>query len=64
MNNSDILLHLHCNKPIILDHNCNTENDIQDDDIILIDEIIGNFDQLKVSNQYSQSFIINPNQII
>lgn len=64
MKKSDILLYETTGKRVFLDHQCMTENGIEKDDIFTIKEIIGDFEQLKLYNQYDQSIIINPNQII
>jgi len=64
MNNSDIMMYETCKKPIGLTHQCKTEQGIEPDEIFIITQILGNFEQLKIQNQYKQDYIINPNQII
>jgi len=60
---TDILSMLSLKKPITLSHQCKTENGIEDDEIFIIEDIIGDYEQLKIVNQYNQKYIINPNQI-
>ena len=64
MTNSDIIMYQVCKKPIQLTHQCMTENGIESDEIFTIKDIIGNFEQLVIVNQYDQNITINPNQII
>lgn len=64
MTNSDLLFYQSCKKEIILSHQCKTEQGIEDDEHFIIIDIIGDFEQLKIQNQFKQTNIINPNQII
>lgn len=64
MTHSDILLHLHCKKPVELSHQCKTFLGIEDDEIFTITEVIGNFEQLQIINQFNTTETINPNSII
>ena len=64
MSKSDILMHQSCKKEVNLSHQCKTENGIEPDEKFIIVDIIDNFEQLKIKNQYNQEFIINPNQLI
>ena len=50
--------------PLNLTHQCRTEQGFDSDEIFHISEIIGAYEQLKIENQYGQTAIINPNQII
>ena len=49
--------------PLNLTHQCRIENGL-DAEIFYISEIIGAYEQLKIQNNYGQTAIINPNQII
>tara|TARA_R110001606_G_scaffold365657_1_gene520579 strand:- start:89 stop:274 length:186 start_codon:yes stop_codon:yes gene_type:complete len=53
-----------CEKPIHLTQQCMTENGIESDEKFTIKDIVGNFEQLIIVNQYDQNITINPNQII
>jgi hypothetical protein len=52
-----------CEKPIQLTQQCKTENGIEPDEIFTIRDMVGDFEQLIIVNQYSQFLVINPNQI-
>jgi len=64
MSPNDILMSKALESIVYLTHQCKTENGIEDDDLFVITEIIGNFEQVKVKNQYDQTYIINSNQLI
>lgn len=64
MSPTDILLYKTCKKEVKLVHSCKVAHGIEDNDHFIITDIIGNFDQLIVTNQYDQKVVINPNQII
>jgi hypothetical protein len=64
MTNSDILMHESLGLEITLNHQCKTENGIENDEKYIIKEIIGNFEQLIIINQYKREVIINPNQLV
>lgn len=49
---------------IKLSYQCMTENGICDDEEFVITKILGDYEQLVVTNQYNQKYIINPKQII
>lgn len=63
MKKSDILMHQSCAIPVKLSHQCVTENGIESDEIFVISKVIGDFEQLEITNQYGMKVIINPNQI-
>lgn len=64
MNKTDILYQYHNSKVVVLCHQCIVENGIEDDEEFTIVEIIGDFSQLKITNQYKQELIVNPNQLL
>ena len=64
MDNVSILMHQVCEKPVQLTDSCMTENGLQVGERFLIVDIIGNFEQVVIENQYDQEFIINVNQIL
>lgn len=53
-----------CQTEVKLNHQCRTENGIEKDEVFTITKVIGDFEQLEVTNQYGQDFTINPNQIL
>jgi hypothetical protein len=59
----DVIYYKENAKVIKLDHNCKTENGITPEEQFKIVEIIGDYEQLKIENQYQQQYIINSNQI-
>lgn len=63
MNNSDILMAETCQTEVKLNHQCKTENGIENDEVFIIVEVLGYFEQLMVRNQYGREYKINPNQI-
>ncbi len=63
MTRSDMLMYQTCEKKLNLNHQCKTENGIWDDEEYRILDIIGDFEQLRIINQYSRVLVINPNQI-
>ena len=63
MNNQSILEAQSLKTVVKLSHICKTENGIENDEDFIITDIIGEFSQLKITNQYNQSIIINPNQL-
>ena len=50
-------------KEVFPDHQCKTENGIESDEKFIIVDIIGNYEQLQICNQYKQYFIVNPSQL-
>jgi phosphoglycolate phosphatase-like HAD superfamily hydrolase len=64
MNRNDILMHHANGNRIFLNHNCKTENGITPDEKFKIIQVVGNFEQVIIMNQYKQTVLINPNQII
>jgi hypothetical protein len=64
MTNSDILMHESLKLEITLSHQCKTENGIEEDEKYVIEEIIGNYEQLVIINQYGRKVTINPNQLL
>lgn len=63
MSKSDIQ-YAQVNKKIVeLTHGCKTELGIEDDEDFTILEIIKDFQQLVIVNQYGMEYTINPNQI-
>lgn len=63
MNRSDILMHKSLGLTVELTHQCKTEQGIESDERFKITEIIDDFEQLVIENQYKQTITINPNQI-
>lgn len=47
-----------------ISYQCKTENGIEKEDKFFIDEIIGNYEQVVIVNQFAQSYTINANQLI
>lgn len=64
MTKSNILLNQTCKIPVKLTHNCINENGIESDEIFTILNVIGDFEQITIINQYNQEICINPNQLI
>jgi len=71
MTYSDILMAQSIKTPISdsaplykLDHHCKTFLGIERDEVFIITKIIGDYEQLEITNQYKMKYIINPNQII
>lgn len=64
MTNKEIAEAQSMQKTVELSHQCRTENGITDEEVFRIAEIIGNYSQLVVMNQYDQKFTINPKQLL
>lgn len=47
-----------------LTYQCKTENGIERDDTFTIIDIIGDFEQVVVQDQYDLKYTINPNQLV
>lgn len=63
MDRSTILMCIACERVIALSHQCKTENGIEPDENFKITEVIGDFDLVKIKNQYNQEYTINPNNL-
>jgi hypothetical protein len=63
MTRTDLMYYQTNKKEVNLSHQCKTENGIEEDDRFTISDIIGDFEQVRVVNQYEQFYIINVNQI-
>lgn len=63
MTRKEIIQAISLKTEVTLDHNCMTENGFERSDRFTIYRGVGNFQQVKIQNQYGQRFIINPNQI-
>jgi hypothetical protein len=50
-------------KPITLEHSIVNELGIESDEIFHICEIIGEFELVKIKNQFNQTFVINPKYV-
>ena len=63
MNNQEIPMAISLKTKVELSHQCKTENGIEDDESFIIKSVVGNYEKVKIENQYGQRFVINPNQL-
>lgn len=63
MTRSEILYSIANKIEVLLTHQCKTENGFAESERFKIFEVIGNFEQLNIVNQYGMEYVINSNQL-